>query len=147
MSTVGAMATGSPRDVVIDASVWVSRLLPQDVNHGVADSWVNRHIMSGGTFVAPTLLAIEISASVFRRTRNTTDARGAVSQLYALPIMRLAPMDQTLVNDATDLAATLGLRGPDAVYVALAGQLRIPLVSLDAEQLTLASVLVHTIRP
>ncbi len=146
------MIAGTPTakltaNVVIDASVWVSRLLPQDANHLIANTWVNNHIMAGGLFTPPTLLAIEVSASVFRRTKSTSDAQSALRQLYALPVMRLAQMDQTLVAEAIDITSTLGLRGADALYVALAKQLAIPLVSFDNEQLTLSQGIIQTIRP
>lgn len=136
-----------PSAVVIDASVWISRLLPQDSNHQAASSWVNRHIMIGGIFTAPTMLAMEVAASISRRTKNVAQAQAASDQLYGLWFVRLAPMEQTLVEEATDLAATLGLRGADAIYVALAMRLGVPLVSFDSEQLTRPSSLISTIRP
>ncbi len=133
--------------VVVDASVWVSRLLSQDPNNATATSWVGRHVRSGGILAAPTLFAIEVGASVSRRTKILTDAHAAVSQLYALPFVQLVPIDQDLVNEAADLAIDLGLRGADSLYVALARQLAIPLVSFDREQLTLPAHLIQTIRP
>src|SRR5438128_8579456 len=100
--------------VVIDASVWVSRLLATDANHARASAWVNNHIMNGGSFAAPLILVIEVAASVSRNTKNPLDARVAVRQLYLLPNMQLLAMDQALVNESTSLAAEYGLRGADA---------------------------------
>jgi predicted nucleic acid-binding protein len=51
------------------------------------------------------------------------------------------------VNEATNLSADLGLRGAGAMYVALARQLGIQLVSFDNEQLTLPRGLIQTISP
>src|SRR5436189_5292441 len=121
--------------VVIDASVWVSRLLPTDANHQRAIAWVDNHIMNGGSFAAPLILVIEIAASVSRNTGNPLDARIAVRQLYLLPNMQLLAMDQPLVNESTDLAADYGLRGADAMYVAVAKRLGVSLVTFDGYQL------------
>ena len=133
--------------VVIDASVWVSRLLPNDPNNQAAANWINNHIMSGNVFAAPALLAVEVAAAVYRRTKSTLGAQTAVNQLYDLPAMQLAPMDQMLIDEAAALSANLGVRGADALYVALAKQLGVPLVSFDNEQLALSMGLIPTIRP
>lgn len=145
----GVSASGSTPILVavIDASVWISRLLPQDANHASAVSWVNGYVRGGGILTAPTVLAIEVGAAISMRTKQPADAHAAANQLYTLRFVRLAPIDQGLVSEAKDLAADLGLRGADALYVALARQLGIVLVSFDAEQLTLPSHLIQTIKP
>ena len=56
-------------------------------------------------------------------------------------------MDVSLVQIAIDVATDLQLRAGDAIYVALAHQLNIPLVSWDKEQLQKASTLVTTYTP
>jgi predicted nucleic acid-binding protein len=148
----GAASTGVPAPaaiqiVVVDASIWVSRLLTHDPNNARATAWIARHVRSGGILTAPTLIAVEVAASVSRRTGNVTDAHAAAGQLYGLPFVRLAPIDQTLIVEATNLSANLGLRGADAIYVALAKQLGIPLLTLDAEQLIRPAGLIATIQP
>ena len=147
----GAPSTGAPASaiaiVVIDASVWVSRLLPRDPNNARAATWIGRHVRSGGILTAPTILAVEVAASITRRTGNLADAHAAAGQLYSLPFVRLAPMDQSLITEATDLSADLGLRGADAIYVALAKQLGIPLVTFDGEQLTRPAGVIITVSP
>jgi predicted nucleic acid-binding protein len=71
----------------------------------------------------------------------------AASQLYSFPLLRLVPMDQLLVDEAVELAAQYHLRGADALYVAVAKELSIPLVTFDAEQLTRPAAIIATIRP
>ena len=147
----GAAPTGAPAPttaiVVVDASVWVSRLLTHDPNNARATAWVGRHARNGGILTAPTIIAVEVAAAVSRRTGNVTDAHAAANQLYALPFMRLAPIDQALILEATNLSADLGLRGADAIYVALAKQLGIPLLTFDVEQLTRPAGLIAIIQP
>jgi predicted nucleic acid-binding protein len=132
--------------VVIDTSIWISRIINQDSNHAAADSWVNRQLLNGGIFLAPTLLVPE-TAAVSRLTGQPSLAHLAMRELYSMPEMRLAPVDQGLIDEAADLAADLGLRGADAVFVALARLLGIPLVTFDNEQLSRPTSVIATIRP
>ena len=137
--------------VVVDTSVWASRLLPHDSNHQPARTWIDAHIMNGGLFVVPLIFVIEVASVVARETRPPAnpqvEAHNAVRQIYALPIMRLVPIDQTLVDEATDLAADYRIRGADALFVAVARRLGLPLVTFDAYQLKQPSNVVVTIKP
>lgn len=137
--------------VVIDTSVWASRLLPHDSNHQAARTWIDSYILNGGSFVAPMIFVIEVASVIARETlppnNPQADAHKAVSWLYTLPIMRLVPIDQALVDEATDLAADHRIRGADALFVALARQLALPLVTFDKYQLKQPQTLVVTIRP
>jgi predicted nucleic acid-binding protein len=64
-----------------------------------------------------------------------------------MPEMSLVQIDQALVDEATDLASELSLRGADAYYVAVARTLGLALVTFDREQLSRAASVVLTIRP
>ena len=61
--------------------------------------------------------------------------------------VELVPIDSTLGLDAADLAARFYIKGADSVYVALAQQKNIPLVSWDNEQLNRATVIFHKFTP
>lgn len=137
----------TPLAVVIDASVWVSNLQSRDSNYAAARAWVDRHLLGGGLLVAPILLVTETASALTRATGQPSIAHRAVSQLHRMREMRLVPIDQPLVDEATELAANLGIRGADAFYVAVAKSLSIPLVSFDHEQITRPSSLITTIRP
>jgi predicted nucleic acid-binding protein len=120
--------------MVIDASVWVSRLVPQDTNHVATRDWLERHIRSGNLTASPTLALAEVAGAVARRTAKARLGTRAVSSLLALPGLRLIAVDRRLSVTAARLAAELALRGADAVYVAAALDLGVPLVSWDVEQ-------------
>lgn len=45
---------------VVDASVWMSRLVPQDVYHGVSCRWLEVQAAAGDRLVAPVLLLTEV---------------------------------------------------------------------------------------
>lgn len=135
------------QSIVVDASVWISSLLATDRNHVAASRWINNHVAGNGVVVAPILLAVETGSAISRVTHDLSWARTAVAQLYVLPSIRLANLDQQLIADAAEIAIAYAIRGADAIYVALAAQLDIPLVTLDHEQLTRPASIITTISP
>lgn len=133
--------------VVVDASVWVSLTLPQDVNNTLAKNWITRHTQSGGLLIAPDLLVVEVAGALSRITGHPQSGYRAANQLYILPFMRIARIDQALVSEAMRIAADYALRGADSMYVALAKMEGLPLVTFDNEQLTRPANTISTIRP
>jgi predicted nucleic acid-binding protein len=133
--------------MVVDASVIVSRLVPHDTNHEASRHWLMRHLAEGGLVVAPALLLPEVSGAVARRTGKSRLARRAVDAVLRLPELRLVPLDDALARTAADLAGRLGVRGADAIYVAVANGLRLPLVTWDSEQRARAARLVEVLTP
>ena len=120
--------------LVVDASLWVARLVPQDAFHARVRLWMETRLLAGTEFVAPALLLAETAGAISRRTGDALLAARAVELLERLPGLRLVEMDDTLMEAAAGLAAGLGLRAADSVYVAVASRLNIPLATLDADQ-------------
>jgi len=133
--------------VVVDASVWVSRLVASDVNHEASRTWLEKFAVGENQFVAPTLVLPEVSGSVARRAEDAKSGHDAVKLILHLPSLRLISLDRALSESAAQLAADHMLRGADSVYVAVAKQLNIPLVTLDEEQFKRASKIIKTIKP
>jgi predicted nucleic acid-binding protein len=121
---------------VIDASVWVSGLLVQDVHHAYSRRWLDHYLASGRPIVEPTLLLPEVAGAVARLTGIPTLGQRAIRQLLLVRVLDLVPIDRSLGLASARLAASLGLRGSDAVYVATAQRLNAPLVTWDSEQRT-----------
>lgn len=119
--------------VVTDASVWVARLIPQEPRHATCVEWWRSFDASSGRIIVPVLLLAEVGGAISRRTGKPALARQVVQTLLKTPELTFVPMDQELGEHAAQLAASLGLRGADAVYVALAHRLHVPLLSLDDE--------------
>lgn len=67
--------------------------------------------------------------------------------LRDLHTIRLIPLDDTLAQEAAELAADRALRGADAVYVAVARRHGCALVSLDREQRERAAAVVRALTP
>jgi predicted nucleic acid-binding protein len=68
--------------------------------------------------------------------------RRAVADIIGDPAFRIVPIDQALAEAAARHAADLFLRGADAVYVALAERLGVPLITWDNEQLARAAAVI-----
>jgi predicted nucleic acid-binding protein len=120
--------------MVVDASVIVSRFVPQDAHHEPTRKWLTRHVAHGGLVIAPTLLLAEIAGAVLRRTPTPSLARRTVVAVLGLPALRLLAVDEPLAHAAASLAGRLRMRGADAVYIAAAATLGLPLVTWDVEQ-------------
>jgi len=129
-----AAATSIPV-AVVDASVWVSRLVSADVHHPLSQTWLETFVGNGGQCVAPVLLLAEVAGSISGRTREGRLGQAAMQMLLRMPALRIVHVERRLGMSAAQLAADLGLRGADAVYVALAQQLAVPLITWDQEQL------------
>lgn len=134
-------------DVVVDASVWVSRLVPKDVHHTRSRAWFKAQADEGGLLVAPVLALAEIAGAISRRTGRPALASAALTRVQRLPNLRLVPLDARLARLAAQLAGQHGLRGADAVYVATAQRLGLSLVTLDDEQLRRGRAVVTTTAP
>ena len=130
---------------VVDASVWVARLIDQDVFHDFSRKWLDTQRAQGVQFVAPTLLLVEVAAAISRRTGNSKLAQKAVEALENLPDLRLVEMDHSVVQTAVRVGSDLGVRGADAIYIAIAQQLSLPLVTLDQDQSVRAARVVETL--
>lgn len=133
--------------MIVDASVVVSRLVPHDTHHDATRRWLERHIAAGGLLVAPALLLPEVAGAVARRTGAPRLAHRAVDVVSRLPALRLIPIDDVLARAAARLAARLRVRGADAIYIAAAIALGLPLVTWDVEQRNRAGGVIEVVRP
>ena len=119
--------------IVVDASVWVARLVPQDVFHVSVKEWMSARLEDVDQFLAPSLLLAEIGGAISRRTTPSLGLN-AIEQIQTLPGLQLVDMEYSLLQEAAQLAAELGLRGADSTYVAVAVRLGLPLITLDVDQ-------------
>jgi predicted nucleic acid-binding protein len=134
-------------DAVVDASVWVSRLVPGDIHHHRSQAWFEARATDGSLLVAPLIVLAEVAGAISRRTGRPRLARRSVQLIQRLPSLRLVSVEAALAKSAAELAADHSLRGADALYVATAQQLGLPLITLDTEQLERSPLVVPTGAP
>ncbi|HSH80031.1 MAG TPA: type II toxin-antitoxin system VapC family toxin [Herpetosiphonaceae bacterium] len=132
---------------VADASVLVAHLHHQDRFHQQSTAWIAQHLLNGGEIVGPRLVLAEVAGAIARRTGDPALGHAAVQQLLVIPRVRLVPVTDELADYAATLAAELRLKGADAVYLAVAAEFGMPLVTWDQEQRTRGAQLVITSTP
>jgi len=119
---------------VVDASVAVKWRLNDEELLDEARLLLDRYVARDIKLVAPSLIRYEV-ANTFeqaRRAGRLTDSDVAESLRYFLDLGVHAQQDSDeLIAMASDLARRLGLSAYDAIYVALAKDLGMPLVSND----------------
>ena len=133
--------------IVIDASVWVSHLITQEVHHSVSRRWLTAIVNRGEIIAAPALVLAEVAGAIARRTGDTNLGHKALNHILSTPELRLVYTDSELGLLAAQLAADQHLRGSDALYVAVAYHLGIPLVSWDQEQIDRVTDLIKAYTP
>ena len=132
---------------VVDASVYVASLSGTDRHHARAWSWFETAAGRGDRLLAPNLLAVELAASIRRLADDETLARRAVSELLADQLVELAPLTAERGLRASEVAVRAGVRGADAVYLALAEELGAVLVTLDRQLLKRGGLVARVQRP
>ena len=132
---------------VTDASVWVSRFLNDDAFHAASLRWLTEMIADERAVVAPASMLAEVAGAIARRTGKTQMGYEVVQRIRRVPSLQLVAIDPDLGNYAAEIASSYRLRGADAIYVAVAHRLQIPLVSWDREQLERAASLIRTSSP
>ena len=119
---------------VIDASVHVADIHPREPYHGEARAFLKSVAAEGWPVYLPVIVLAEIAAAVSRGTGEPALARRLVGVVQRVPHFELVPVDGELGQLAATLAAEHGIRGCDAVYVALASERGAKLITLDHQQ-------------
>lgn len=132
---------------IIDASVYVALANEADRYHDRCFTWFESCLREQHTISAPELLLVEVAASIRRLTGSTQIARRVLSELQESELIELYPLTATRSEAAADLAASTGVRGADAIYLALATELGEPLITLDRQQLDRGKVVTDVKRP
>ncbi len=120
--------------IVVDASVWVSRFLPQDVHHEASRAWLADRLGKGEAVVVPAHAFAEIAGAIARRTGDEILGRRAVALILRIPMLKVISIGREIGLEGASIASQCKLRGADALYVAVAKGLDIPLLTLDKEQ-------------
>ncbi len=132
---------------IADASVTTSAFVATDSLHGPGLRWWGEAHRSTEMIYAPTILLTEVAGAIRRLTGDARKAQEALLSLSSDRKFHFVDSDLSLCTRAAEIAAAVGLRGCDALYVALAERLGEPLVTFDREQLERAAGVITVTRP
>lgn len=132
---------------VVDASVCVALFRVDESGHEASRSWLGAALEAGEPIVAPVNLLPEVAAALSRGAKDEELALRAVALLRGRQLVQLFPITEGLAERAARIAASKRIRGADSLYVALAAELRMELVTLDRQQLDRGAEVVATRRP
>lgn len=133
---------------VLDASVWISGIHADETNHDVSMRWRDAWLARGDDIAVPVHFLGEIT-SAFARRRDGSEEAGLVALRGVLDEPRVVrfDLDDALAQAAARAAARCRIRAGDALYVALAEQLGVPLITWDVQLLDRARVVVDVRHP
>ena len=132
---------------VIDASVYVSIANKADRHHDHCIAWFDSCLGRADRLTAPSLLLVEVAAAIRRLTGSSKLALRVFSELHEAELIEFFPLTAARSEAAAKLAAAIGVRGADAVYLGLAAELDEALVTLDRQQLERGKGLVDVTKP
>ena len=118
----------------VDASVFLNAFNPYEQEHAASQRLLAHLQAQAMPIIVPTLLLPEVAAAIGRGRDDPTLARAFTATLNRLPHMVWVPLDETLAQQAADMAAQHRLRGSDAVYAAVALRFGSTLITLDRQQ-------------
>jgi predicted nucleic acid-binding protein len=133
--------------ISIDASVWISLFLTTDRFHPDSIAWFRSWQFAGNATVVPGHFPAEVAGAISRLSSDQSQGLQALDTLVRDPLIVLVAVDEPLAYQSARLASTLRLKGSDAIYVALAQHLSVPLVSWDNEQIQRGGHLVSVMTP
>lgn len=119
---------------VIDASVHVADIRPAEPHHTEARSFLRQVAVETSPVYLPVIVLAEVAAAISRGTRDPALARRLTAVLQRVPHFEFVPISADLGRLAAALASDYGIRGCDAVYVALARERGARLITLDRQQ-------------
>lgn len=133
--------------MIVDASVVVAYLNPNDVHHGRAWAWFRGLVIDEHSLTAPMILLPEVASGLQRASIDRESIFEGMQLLVGERKVDLVAVTRTVAHRAAELVAELDLRGCDAVYVALAELRGEPLISLDRRQVKQARAVIEAREP
>lgn len=119
--------------IVIDASVFVAAARPSEPHHADSRQFIAEVRWAEIEIVCPTLVLPECSAAIFRRTADAQLAAQIVEMTEDLPNLKLISLTLARAWRASNLAVICGLRGSDAIYIAVASEFSATMIAWDKE--------------
>ena len=120
--------------IVIDTSVWISHLVPADAHHTSTNACLNRISARPQRFSVPAIFLAEVSGVLARFDTPDAFVFDAVGEIDRSDRFNITPITLGHAMLAAAIARMAKIRGSDAIFVALAVSLEIPLLTWDKQQ-------------
>jgi predicted nucleic acid-binding protein len=133
--------------LTVDANIWVGALDVNDPACETCRACLVKAAEKSARLYSPVLLPVEVAATIGRKTRNTRQGQLAAAWVRNFVGHVWQPLTEESAADAERVAATLFLRGADAIYVAVARLSDAVLLTYDAEVIARAAKTVCVMTP
>lgn len=133
--------------IVVDTSVWVSAHLSEDAHFSNSFRWYEFWIVRKRDLHFPMLVIPEIAGVLSRKGIAPADIAKSIGDIVGSRNISLHELDLTNSLLAARVSSITGLKGADAVFVALAAWLDLPLVSWDKQQRERGAAFCRTMTP
>jgi predicted nucleic acid-binding protein len=131
----------------IDASVIVNAHLPKEPYSFKSKAFLDLIKQENAKVFLPEIIIPEIASALKRATENPELAYQFAISLRDIPNFSLVPVDSHLANLAASIVSKTGLKGADAIYVALALDYNLELITLDKDQLERSKGIIKVRKP
>lgn len=132
---------------VIDSSVWVSAVLPNEKAHMASAKFLRAIQDAKLDVICPDFTLIECAAAIARRTNNSSQASGLVALIRQFPRIKVVETSPELVNQAILIVQERKLRAGDAVHLAASQIFKAQLVTLDEELIDKSGLVNKVVKP
>ena len=119
----------------LDTSVHINALNPAEEGSKESQTFLEQLHRRPWPVFSPTLLLVEVAAVTARALDDAGQGLALAQAVHDLPGQVWVPLDESLADEASRLAAEHRLRGADAVYAAVARRYGTTLVTRDRQQL------------
>jgi len=117
----------------VDANIWIAGFDATDRFHAESADLLSEADKRDVQLYVPSFVLVEVACVLARRFRDPAVGVRAASGIATRRVVRVVPLDDTLMSLAMDLGAQWFLRGADALYAATAQITGSTLVSWDQE--------------
>lgn len=131
----------------IDASVIISAAKPSEPASDASAAFLNSVRDESTKVFLPEIVIAEIAAWLFRATRRADFSYAFAHDLRDIPNFSFVTVDARLADLAAAMAVRTGLRSADAIYVALAYDYNLILITLDRDQISKTQDLIAVRKP
>lgn len=131
----------------IDASVIISAARDTEADSNRSVAFLNTIRQERQRVFLPEIAITEVASGLFRATKDAAFSKTFANTFRAVPNVICVSVDRRLTDSAIDIICKTGLRSADALYVALAYEYHLTLITLDREQLRKGKTIVSARLP